>query len=250
MAVYWLQNSAEVMPFHLSSVGVRSLWRGVTGQLTALEIRLRARLGAMAWPRPTARRSLFLLLLVWTAVCWLSFRPGPSPALQPCGNPAVGPDPASAGEAPLLQSLARQLPNLPGRYWEEESESGRKKAGSGKKEQCGLYPELWDLQFNNRYWQQVDTAAGRLYLWGAYWDSRAVQGGAVVRLLVMADSVTPQAELHCQFWREGEAARPATAPVTSFTHIWAAGWKVYGRLQVRITSSRNLLTVFHCSRSC
>ena len=204
----------------------------------------------MAWPRPTARRSLFLLLLVWTAVCWLSFRPGPSPALQPCGNPAVGPDPASAGEAPLLQSLARQLPNLPGRYWEEESESGRKKAGSGKKEQCGLYPELWDLQFNNRYWQQVDTAAGRLYLWGAYWDSRAVQGGAVVRLLVMADSVTPQAELHCQFWREGEAARPATAPVTSFTHIWAAGWKVYGRLQVRITSSRNLLTVFHCSRSC
>ena len=33
-------------------------------------------------------------------------------------------------------------------------------------------PEVWDLHFNNLYWQETKTSNGTFYMYGAYLDRR------------------------------------------------------------------------------
>ena len=43
---------------------------------------------------------------------------------------------------------------------------------SSKNTSCAKYPSVYDIHFNNIYWQQTDTSNGTFFLYAAYLDVR------------------------------------------------------------------------------
>ena len=41
-----------------------------------------------------------------------------------------------------------------------------------KNSTCAKYPSVYDIHFNNIYWQQTDTSNGTFFLYAAYMDVR------------------------------------------------------------------------------
>ncbi|XP_050725350.1 uncharacterized protein LOC127003037 [Eriocheir sinensis] len=120
----------------------------------------------------------------------------------------------------LAEDVARVY-NLPDRYGEEHPPplSGRRS--------CGTYPRLVDLSFNNLYWQMLHSSNGTFYLYSAFFDNRTRTAPATsVRILAMADRLTPAVVTHCQLWYAGEAA-PVTARVVEYRYIWVRAYGNY-----------------------
>jgi hypothetical protein len=70
-------------------------------------------------------------------------------------------------ESELTARLQARMPNLPLVYWYEN-----KNKQLGRNTSCAQYPGIYDIHFNNIYWQQVDTTNGTFFLYGAYLDVR------------------------------------------------------------------------------
>merc|ERR1719422_493040 len=86
-------------------------------------------------------------------------------------------------EAELVKKLQPQMPNLPIVYWQEN-----KKRKAAKNVTCTKYPDIYDLHFNNQYWQETKTSNGTFLLYGAYLDVRSKNRlGPTVRILGMID---------------------------------------------------------------
>lgn len=116
-------------------------------------------------------------------------------------------------------SKLSNMSNIPGAYWG----NGRKPPISSKS--CVKFPELYDLSFNNLYWQRLAVRNGTFYIYGAYFDNRARVGNVpLVRILVMADWVKPPPTL-CQLWYNNGAY--PTISTTKYTYAWYSKWGNY-----------------------
>ena len=83
-------------------------------------------------------------------------------------------------EKELFSELELKLPNLPLVYLNE------KKNLSKKNQTCDHFPNIYDINLNNIYWQETDTSNGTFYLYGAYLDVRKSNRlGPTVRILGM-----------------------------------------------------------------
>ena len=60
----------------------------------------------------------------------------------------------------MLQTL---LPNLPVFFWQENKEVFSK---------CQKVPDVYDLKFNNKYWQVKEAGNVTIFLYAAYFDTR------------------------------------------------------------------------------
>ncbi|XP_054708021.1 uncharacterized protein LOC129217711 [Uloborus diversus] len=145
-------------------------------------------------------------------------------------EPQVDNSPAM-NEKQLLTLLANHS-NLPLAYW---SENKNRPIGS---KSCVKFPSLYELDFNNIYWQRLQTSNGTYYLYGAYYDDRVrINGGPVVRILGMVDRVKPILT-YCQLWfdkRKVVSFVPAT-----YTYAWYSKWGNYkdGVLQPYVITCR------------
>lgn len=120
----------------------------------------------------------------------------------------------------LAEAVARVY-NLPGRYRLEQHPPPPITGG------CGSYPRLVDLSFNNVYWQLLHTSNGTFHLYSAFFDNRTrTVNAASVRILAMADRITPAVTTHCQLWYDGEAV-PVTARVREYRYIWVPTYGNY-----------------------
>lgn len=116
-------------------------------------------------------------------------------------------------------SKLSNMSNIPGAYWG----NGRKPPISSKS--CVKFPELYDLSFNNLYWQRLAVRNGTFYIYGAYFDNRSRVGNVpLVRILVMADWVKPPPTL-CQLWYNNGAY--PTISTTKYTYAWYSKWGNY-----------------------
>uniref|UniRef100_A0A131YJ70 Glycosyltransferase family 92 protein n=1 Tax=Rhipicephalus appendiculatus TaxID=34631 RepID=A0A131YJ70_RHIAP len=116
-------------------------------------------------------------------------------------------------------SKLSNMSNIPRAYWE----NGRKPPISSKS--CVKFPELYDLAFNNLYWQKLSAKNGTFYIYGAYFDNRSRVGNVpLVRILVMADRVKPPPTL-CQLWYNNGAY--PTISTTKYTYAWYSKWGNY-----------------------
>ena len=70
----------------------------------------------------------------------------------------------------LLEAIKEQ-PNIPLAYLNSVGGEGDS-AAIFRSRSCAKMPKLWDLHFNNLYWQKVKTSNGTFYLYGAYLDRR------------------------------------------------------------------------------
>jgi len=210
-----------------------------------------------AVPSRSCRRSLAGLLL-WTSLCWLLFRASwrqeivqYSPQsntrellarLQDTDNsttqstqsttittefnileaqPYIDKSP-KLSEAELASQLQPHMPNLPIVYWQEN-----KNKKLNKNNTCAKFPSIYDLHFNNIYWQVTETSNGTFYLYGAYLDVRPKNRlGPTVRILGMINRLEPKVKTYCQLWFNS-SKEPVFSKVLEYKYIWYKKWGNY-----------------------
>ena len=125
-------------------------------------------------------------------------------------------------EAELVKKLQPQMPNLPIVYWQEN-----KKKKAAKNVTCTKYPDIYDLHFNNQYWQETETSNGTFLLYGAYLDVRSKNRlDPTVRILGMINRLEPKVKTFCQLWFS-DSSEPVISKVLEYKYIWYKKWGNY-----------------------
>lgn len=63
---------------------------------------------------------------------------------------------------------------------------------------CATFPKLFDLYYNNFYWQNLFTSNGTYHLLNAYLDDRNTNW--TIRISGMLNRIAPELEIFCQIW--------------------------------------------------
>ncbi|KAK4872699.1 hypothetical protein RN001_014728 [Aquatica leii] len=94
------------------------------------------------------------------------------------------------------KNAEKNYPSLPLEYW--QSNTGKQLEFN---ETCAKFPSLFDIEFQNTYWQNLRSSYGHYQLFGAYLDTRAANPlGPTVRILAMVDQIEPLTRMYCQIW--------------------------------------------------
>lgn len=128
----------------------------------------------------------------------------------------------SLSEDKLVEDIQKRMPSLPIAYWNKN-----KNKPMGFNNTCARFPSMFDLEFNNIYWQTLRTSNGTFQLFGAYLDARQNNRlGPTVRILGMIDRIEPTVVTYCQFWFEGKK-EPVIAKSFEYKYIWYKKWGNY-----------------------
>ncbi|BES91209.1 DUF23 [Nesidiocoris tenuis] len=126
-------------------------------------------------------------------------------------------------ENAMYSELERKLPSLPLVYLNKHKINNVFQ----KNESCARFPSLYDIEFNNIYWQSLSTSNGTFYLYSAYYDVRKMSKiGPAVRILAMINRIEPTIKTHCQFWFENKK-EPVFVKVMEYKYIWYKKWGNY-----------------------
>ncbi|RWS21898.1 Glycosyltransferase-like protein, partial [Leptotrombidium deliense] len=138
--------------------------------------------------------------------------------------------PRDLNETQTYQKLAH-FSNLPISYWIKMRRKGYLPKAVDKS--CKAeFPNLFEVHFNNIYWQTLKVNNAKYYLFSAYYDDRTkVSVMANVRILAMINRLKPP-QVYCQFWFQSKVFTPVFAKA-SYTYNWRLKWgnNVTGILQ-------------------
>lgn len=134
-------------------------------------------------------------------------------------------------EDELIREIEDRLPSLPVAYWNKNSKflsSQSSKTSKTNDNVCvAKYPSIYDLEFNNIYWQTLRTSNGTFQLFGAYYDTRKLSRiGPAVRMVGMIDRIAPTIKTYCQLWYDGER-EPKVVEILEYKYIWFSKWGNY-----------------------
>lgn len=132
-------------------------------------------------------------------------------------------------EEELIQEIEQRLPSLPLSYWNKNSKySGNQGKIKGNNSCSNLkYPSIYDIEFNNVYWQTMRTSNGTFQLFGAFYDHRKLSRiGPAIRIVGMIDRIEPIVKTHCQLWYDGER-EPKIVETLEYKYIWYPKWGNY-----------------------
>jgi len=139
-------------------------------------------------------------------------------------QPAIDRSPKMRGED-LQNKLQSEIPNLPVLYWKQKNYERKKILNNNST--CVKYPDLYDLHFNNKYWQTTETSDGTFFFYGAYLDIRKNNRlGPTVRILGMINRLEPKVKTYCQLWFNDEDG-PVFSKVLEYKYIWYNKWGNY-----------------------
>jgi len=129
-------------------------------------------------------------------------------------------------EAEQFADLAKILTNLPIEYWLEHN----RKSMFYENATCAPLPSIFELEYNNMYWQTLFTSNGTFQLLSAFYDIRnASKIGPAVRILGVIDRVDPTVKTYCQFWFE-DTNSPLLVSTMELKYMWLKEWGVYNHL--------------------
>lgn len=132
-------------------------------------------------------------------------------------------------EEELIEEIEQRIPSLPLAYWNKNSKySGSQTKARGNYSCSNLkYPSIYDIEFNNVYWQTMQTSNGTFQLFGAYYDRRKLSRiGPAVRIVGMIDRIEPIVKTHCQLWYDGQR-EPVIVETLEYKYIWYPKWGNY-----------------------
>ncbi|XP_015518279.1 uncharacterized protein [Neodiprion pinetum] len=130
----------------------------------------------------------------------------------------------SRTEDKLIEEIETRLPSLPLAYWNRNKNN---KAMHYKNESCAKFPSIFDLEFNNIYWQSMHTSNGSFQLFGAFYDTRELSKiGPAVRIVGMINRIEPTVKSFCQIWYEGEK-EPQLVETFEYKYVWYSKWGNY-----------------------
>lgn len=138
--------------------------------------------------------------------------------------PLSVPDTRVLSEIEQVEDAERRLPSLPLAYWQRHRNDKNKYY---KKKDCAPFPNIYDLEFHNTYWQTLRASNGTFHLYGAYLDKRNTSRiGPAVRMLAVHDRIKPALVTHCQLWFEDRAA-PVIVRNLEYKYVWNHKWGNY-----------------------
>lgn len=127
-------------------------------------------------------------------------------------------------EKEYIKEIIESLSNLPTMYWNEAKNIRRYYMNKT----CAILPSMYNLQFDNTYWQTLRSSNGTFYFFNAYFDSRLVElNSSFVRIIAMIDRVEPTVEMYCQLWFAGRW-KPLIVKA-DYTFMWVKGWGIKGQ---------------------
>lgn len=134
-------------------------------------------------------------------------------------------------EDELIREIEDRLPSLPVVYWNKNSKFlnslNSKTLKTNDKACVAKYPGIYDLEFNNIYWQTLRTSNGTFQLFGAYYDVRKLSRiGPAIRMVGMIDRIAPTIKTYCQLWYDGER-EPKVVEILEYKYIWFSKWGNY-----------------------
>lgn len=128
----------------------------------------------------------------------------------------------SLSEDKLVEEVQNRMPSLPIAYWNK-----MKNKPMYVNATCAKFPSVFELEFNNIYWQTLRTTNGTFQLYGAYFDNRPTNNlGPTVRILGMIDRIEPTVITHCQIWFDGKK-EPVIVKTFEYKYIWYKKWGNY-----------------------
>lgn len=126
----------------------------------------------------------------------------------------------SLEEEKLAHEMEEANPNLPLSYWLRVS---RKPKRSENRNNCSpKFPNLFEVKYNNLYWQTLWTNNATIHLYSAFNDNRYKT--KFIRILTMIDRVHPTLKLYCQIWLEDELNSPHIVRVLKYQLVWYDRW--------------------------
>lgn len=152
--------------------------------------------------------------------------PSPGATAQPLTmqQPKVDRRPMPSEEF-LAMEAANRLPSLPIAYWEKHK--NKQPAKFYKNKTCAAFPTIYDLEFDNVYWQTLRSSNGTFHFYGAYYDVRPnSQLGPTVRILAMINRIEPSVVTHCQIWFDNQN-EPVIVKTYEYKYIWYKKWGNY-----------------------
>lgn len=139
-------------------------------------------------------------------------------------EPWVDKEPAQS-EQLIMGQVRQRLPNLPATYWNEYKND--KQPTYYKNDSCAKFPSVYELEFNNVYWQSLHTSNGSFHLYSAYYDVRKLSRiGPAVRVLGMINRIEPTVHTHCQLWFD-DHRQPVIVKTMEYKYIWYKKWGNY-----------------------
>ncbi|XP_063607392.1 uncharacterized protein LOC134782012 [Penaeus indicus] len=103
-----------------------------------------------------------------------------------------------------------------------ERSHGKKKMNNS----CAHFPSVYDIHYNNMYWQTVKTSNGKFHFYGAYYDNRTLEPDRpVVRITAIINRVGKFAPTICQIWFE-DLDEPVFSE-SSRVLVWYKEWGHY-----------------------
>ncbi|KAG7197192.1 hypothetical protein KM043_007270 [Ampulex compressa] len=132
-------------------------------------------------------------------------------------------------EQELIQEIESLLPSLPLAYWNKNSKYSGGQSKSKGNDSCPQhrYPSIYELQFDNVYWQTMKTSNGTFQLFGAYYDRRRLSRiGPAIRIVGMINRIEPTVKTYCQLWYDGEK-EPKVVETLEYKYIWYPKWGNY-----------------------
>ncbi|KAK7081651.1 hypothetical protein SK128_021715 [Halocaridina rubra] len=115
-----------------------------------------------------------------------------------------------------LNLIPSEMPNLPLSYLR-----GPNNDDLYFPRKCGHYPSLWDIRFNNFYWQVLHGTQAIFYLYSAFYDNRKLTTHTPsLRILGMINKFdTSNFKVYCQIWFEG-LKEPVVTKIRNYNYIW------------------------------
>lgn len=157
-----------------------------------------------------------------------STTPGTTASASPLDlEPLLDKRPAKS-EDELIEEIEERLPSLPLAYWTRNSKQPTKSNEPTNSSGCQpKYPSIFELEFNNVYWQTLRSSNGTFQLFGAFYDDRKLSRiGPAIRMVGMIDRIEPTVKTYCHMWFEGEK-EPRVVDVLEYKYIWYSKWGNY-----------------------
>lgn len=93
-----------------------------------------------------------------------------------------------------------------------------------KNSSCAPLPDIYNLKFNNMYWQEFQTPMVTFQIYKAFFDNRNINGlSNSVHVLAMIDHIDLTEETFCQIWFEDQT-EPVIVGTVMYKYIWYHGW--------------------------
>ncbi|KAK4872700.1 hypothetical protein RN001_014729 [Aquatica leii] len=135
----------------------------------------------------------------------------------------VNNDISSMTEYKLAQ---KHCPNFPLEYWQNNT-----KKQLQLNETCAKFPSLFNIEFQNIYWQNLRSTYGHYQLFAAYLDTRpANPHGLTVRISAMVNQIEPIRLMYCQIWFTN-SQQPVIVQTLKYDLLW---FKEFGSYQTGI----------------